>query len=132
LTGDVAQRLDAGREQQRLGHGREAGLVALLHRLPPERREVRRDRHAEQQLGLLLLELRDLRAEVLGAVRVVAGVDDRVPARLDERREAGLRLPHARPSGSLGHRAPATLLLGTLPHMSEKTAATSSRPQKKL
>src|SRR6185436_3401514 len=92
VLADRAERLDRRREQQRLADRRDLRGVALLLGLLPERREVGRDRHAEQDLGVLRLEPGDLRGEVLGAVRVVPRVGDRVTALADDGREPGGRV----------------------------------------
>src|SRR5881296_921056 len=74
----VAQCLDRARKEQRLADGGDLRTEALLSGLLPERRPVRRDRHAGDDLDLFPLEGRDLRGEVVGEVRIAPGVDDLV------------------------------------------------------
>src|SRR5579859_1938680 len=81
---EAAEGDDLGGEQARLRDLRDLHLlcVALLRRLPPEGREVGRQRERVEDLAVLGLELRDLGREVRRAVLVRARVDDG---------EAGLR-----------------------------------------
>ena len=61
----VAQRLDRGGEQQRLGRRHDLGPIALLGALRPENRELRRVENAAGDVGVDVLQLGDLRGEVV-------------------------------------------------------------------
>src|SRR4029079_2030680 len=69
-----AQRLDDRREQQRLANGDDLRPEALLCRLRPERREVRRDHVAGDNVRAGRLECRDLRREVAVHELIASGV----------------------------------------------------------
>src|SRR6187401_3649241 len=70
----LAQRLDDRREQQRLSDGDYLRLEALLRRLRPERREIRRDHVAGDDVRAGRLERRNLRREVAVHELVAAGI----------------------------------------------------------
>src|SRR4029453_1190058 len=88
-----AQRLHRAREEQGLAHAGDLGLEALLGGLLPERRPVRGDRHAGDDLDLGVLEGRDLRGEIVAQVRVAAGIDQRVAGLGQHGWEAALLVP---------------------------------------
>ena len=73
----VAERLDGGGEQQRLGRRHDLRPVALLRALRPEGRELRRVEDAAGDLAVIVLELPDLRGEVVAERRIKPEIDDR-------------------------------------------------------
>src|SRR5581483_9613317 len=87
---ELADRGDLRREEAGLRELRDLALlrVALLRRLLPERREVRRDRRAVEDLAVVLLVERDERRVVGLPVLVAARIEDLVAARLQQRDEA--------------------------------------------
>ena len=86
----LAQRLHRHREQDGLADRGGPWLEALLQRLLPEGREVRRQHDAGDDLAARVLEGGDLRREVVGEVLVAAGIDELVALFLEHRREAHL------------------------------------------
>src|SRR5580704_19742886 len=70
----VAQRLDGGGEQQRLRRRDDFGPVALLRALRPEDRKLRRIENAAGDVAVRLLQLGDLRGEVVGQWRIKAEI----------------------------------------------------------
>src|SRR5262245_11119759 len=87
---EVAQRLDRAREQQGLAHRGDLWSESLLRGLLPEGRPVRRQRHARDDLDLLVLERRDLRRVIVGQVGIAPGVDHLVAGLAERRREPAL------------------------------------------
>ncbi len=75
----IAQRLDRGREQQRLGRRHDLRPIALLGALGPEDRELRRVEDAAAHLAIRLLQLGDLRGEVVRQRRVEPQIMDVEP-----------------------------------------------------
>jgi hypothetical protein len=101
-----AELLDGRREQQRLADRRDPRVVALLRGLPPERGEVRRVQHPEQDLGVGVPERGDVPGEVLAAGQVGAGVDEPVAAAGEARREPGGGVPPGQAVGVDGPERP--------------------------
>src|SRR5207248_9515624 len=83
---DWSQRCDLGRKEPGLRDLPDLHMacVALLLGLAPERCEVRRYGKRVEDLAVLGDEPGDLRAVVIGAVLVGAGVDDRVAGTLEQ------------------------------------------------
>ena len=69
---------------------RHLGIEALLERLLPEGDEVGRQWHAGDDLGVRLLERRDVAREVVVRLGVETRVDQRVPGLLERGRETSL------------------------------------------
>jgi hypothetical protein len=89
VVAEGSERLDLRREESRFRNLGDLDLLRqpLLGRLPPEGREVGRDRERVEDLDAGALELRDLRRVVVRAVLVGARVDDLVARLLEQRHE---------------------------------------------
>src|SRR5271156_6391148 len=72
----IAKRLHSGGEQERLGRGRDLRSIALLRALRPEGRKLRRVENAADGLAVVVLELPDLRGEIVAERRIKTKIDD--------------------------------------------------------
>ena len=131
VVAGIAQGLDGDGEQQRLADGGTLRAIALLARLGPEGRPVRRDDDTGDDLAFRFLELRDLRGEIVGQVLVAAGIDEAVALLQQNRREAELGVAPGIAVAIVRERPPTILLVSSWSHIPVNTAITSSSPQKK-
>ena len=105
-------------------------MEVLLRRLRPERGEVGRQRDADDDLDVLLLELADDRREVVGQHLEPAGIDDRVPGRRGARREARLRVGERVAVGIVrAEEADHLVRLRRIPHLDEHSDELLGSPE---
>src|SRR5258708_7561783 len=128
----TAEGADRRREEERLSDRDHFGLKALLRRLIPESRKVRRSDRPGEYLRASALEGGDLRSKIVAERLKTSGVDQLVePASCRAAGKPRLASAQEFPEISLGKSAPTTLFVSTDFQRAKKDAITSSTPQKK-